>query len=101
MLPFDKIKNVFEKMIIVGNSYYKEYNGDMDITEARLGLARITAQNDLKSGLLIPVWDFFGTVTTHYEEGGRGRSYTIRDTGISWLTINAIDGTVIDRSLGY
>ena len=101
LLSFDKIKNVFEKMIIVGNSYYKEYDGDMNIEEARLGLARITAQNDLKSGLLIPVWDFFGTVTTHYEEGGQSRSYTIRDTGISWLTINAIDGTVIDRSLGY
>jgi hypothetical protein len=101
MLPFDNIKNVFEKMIIVGNSYYKEYDGEININEARLGLARITAQNDLKSGLLIPVWDFFGTVTTHYEEGGQSKQHTVSDTGLSLLTINAIDGAVIDRSLGY
>ncbi|MGE5493681.1 MAG: DUF6034 family protein [Burkholderiales bacterium] len=101
MLPFDNIKNVFEKMIIVGNSYYKEYDGEININEVRLGLARITAQNDLKSGLLIPVWDFFGTVTTHYQEGGQSKQHTVSDTGLSLLTINAIDGTVIDRSLGY
>ena len=42
------------------------------------------------TGLLVPVWDFNGTVN----DSGR-----IDETSI--MTINAIDGTVIDRGLGY
>ena len=42
MLPFSRIRDVFEKMIIISNSYYTEGLGaDMNITEVRLGLMRI------------------------------------------------------------
>ena len=96
MLPFFKIQNIFEKMIIVINADYSEYGMEMSITDVRLGLARITEQNNLKSGLLIPVWDFFGTVTYHYENK-ESDAYP----GTSFLTINAIDGSIIDRKQGY
>ncbi len=101
MLPFSKIKDVFEKMILIGNSYYTQVGADMSITEVRLGLARITEQDNQTKGLLIPVWDFFGTLTTHYEENGEQKSHTLKDPGLVWLTINAVDGSIIDRSVGY
>jgi hypothetical protein len=47
------------------------------------------------------VWDFFGTLTTRYEENGEQKTNTLKDAGQVWLTINAIDGSIIDRSLGY
>lgn len=101
MLPFSKVKDIFEKMILIGNSYYTQIGADMNITEIRLGLMRITEQDNQTKGLLIPVWDFFGTLTTHYEENGEQKSHTLKEPGQVWLTINAINGSIIDRSVGY
>lgn len=42
---------------------------------------------------LVPVWDFIGSRTI-------GQEYC-NETNDSLLTINAIDGTVIDRDYGY
>lgn len=101
LLPFDKIQQVFEKMILVKNSEDKEQVSDITITQVRLGLARITEQNSLTSGLLVPVWDFFGTRTDYYESDGNTYSHTEAKSNKSYLTINAIDGTIIDRGTGY
>jgi len=99
ILPFVKIQDVFEKMVLINNTGY--YHGiDLNITEVRLGLARITEQHNLQRGLLVPVWDFFGTATYYYENGEM-ESYTENISGRSYLTINAIDGTIIDRNMGY
>lgn len=100
MLPFAKIQGVFEKMVLVNNTGYSDRGVDLNITEVRLGLARITEQHNLQSGLLVPVWDFFGTATYYYESGEL-ESYTENISGRSYLTINAIDGSIIDRNLGY
>jgi hypothetical protein len=54
--------------------------------------------------LLVPVWDFFGVQipdTSGYPDKKKaGLDYEHMMSG-SLLTINAIDGSVIDRSLGY
>ncbi|NLB42889.1 MAG: hypothetical protein GX815_11660, partial [Clostridiales bacterium] len=67
-------------------------------------LMRVTEQDVGDSGLVIPVWDFFGTLTLkskpgqpNLAEGDDGGRYTYT----SFLTINAIDGSIIDRELGY
>ena len=44
---------------------------------------RVLEPDSLDSGVIIPVWDFYGP------------------SGETYLTINAIDGTVIDRQYGY
>lgn len=98
MLPFSEIQDIFKKIILVDYAGYSEYGIDLNISEIRLGLARITEENDWKKGLLIPVWDFFGTATYYY--GDRDK-YTVDDCGESYLTINAIDGSIIDRQRGY
>ncbi|HZJ83455.1 MAG TPA: DUF6034 family protein, partial [Clostridia bacterium] len=78
------------------------YSYEMKVTEARLGLMRVTEKDVGDSGLIIPVWDFFGTLTLkgkpgqpNPSEGDQHYIYT------SFLTINAIDGSIIDRELGY
>jgi hypothetical protein len=98
LLPFSKIKSVFEKMILINQD--SQTKADIQINKAVLGLACIVEKDDLSSGLIIPVWDFFGTANYSYGDG-YSESYTESGSSKSYLTINAIDGSIIDRSLGY
>jgi hypothetical protein len=99
MLSFDQIQNTFEKMIPVVYNFYdsskQDMTCDMYVTQVRLGLMRITEKDIGTSGLLIPVWDFIG-----YSEDSQNNGYG-KDGYNVLLTINAIDGTVVDRGLGY
>lgn len=102
LLDFPSVASVFEKMLPIAFGYLDEEGADYhlqaDLTEARLGLMRITEQNSRDSGLLIPVWDFFGDIATVSDSG---ESHKKNEGTDSLFTINAIDGTVIDRNLGY
>ena len=51
----------------------------------------------MESGLLIPVWDFYGYETITYADG---QTLTMPDV-YSMLTINAVDGSIIDVKKGY
>ena len=103
MLPFEDIQSIFEKMMpIVDNPHIvtsSEWTSDIYIHEVRLGLMRVTERDIGQSGLLVPVWDFLGhSERVHVDEEPiiEGQSgYT------SMLTINAIDGSIIDRLAGY
>ena len=53
--------------------------------------------SDPKNGILVPAWDFFGGFESTYE----GVTSINNMTYQSYLTINAIDGSIIDRNLGY
>ena len=67
-----------------------------------LGYARIyEPSTDAHTGILIPVWDFFGSMTSESEYNGETESNTSKDPNESFLTINAVDGSIIDRNLGY
>ncbi len=91
MMDFAEIMDVFEKLYPIANAgLIKEAN----ISEIRLGYMRIAAQNDTKSALLIPVWDFFGT-RTHEDNS------FVNNPELSLFTINAIDGSIMDRGLGH
>lgn len=102
VIPFDDVMNVFEKMLMVKYARQDGQRVEFEITEIRFGLTRITEQNKRDSGLLIPVWDFFGKQTQYIDQGNGKTMESVRDTPYwSLLTINAIDGSIIDRSLGY
>jgi hypothetical protein len=73
---------------------------DMNVTRIVFGLTRVTEQNKRNSGLLVPCWDFFAETTYTVLENGQTVTKPY-DSGYPLLTINAIDGTVINRSLGY
>lgn len=101
LMPFDEIKDIFEKMVVIVNNIadanISESAEKYVITTVRLGLMGIR-EKDSETGLLIPVWDFLG-----YSESQYGKSVVSLDTNEleSFLTVNAIDGSIIDRSLGY
>lgn len=95
---FDEIKSIFEQMAPVINAFgevegERLYNS-VKIDRVKLGYVRVSEADSYDTGLLVPAWDFFGVSEDPYS-GEESQNYQ------SFLTINAIDGSVIDRSLGY
>ena len=78
-----------------------KYSWTLDVQEVRLGLMRIKAENNNDVGLLVPVWDFMGRVTKTETDTGEDIFFVQNENGGVILTINAIDGSIIDRELGY
>lgn len=104
MMDFDSIIKIYEQMMEVSNADITEYEKKrtVHIKKITLGYSRIyDPLKDNTGGILVPVWDFFGGFDSEDKEG----NVTNKDSGEysmqSFMTINAIDGTVIDRSLGY
>ena len=52
-------------------------------------------KDSFDTGLLVPVWEFLGKAKYKID------TYGNNTTDVSLLTINAIDGSVINMSLGY
>lgn len=102
LFPFSDIQNIFQEMIF---KKYGDFFGDLDIKaefqidEVRLGYMRTMEKGNFTEGMMVPVWDFFGRETLTYED--MGETYTESGPYASWLTINAMDGTIIDREFGY
>lgn len=96
LLPFDSVMQVARSILpLTLASYEREGTGARArITDIRLGYLRVMRPGQPDTLTLIPVWDFYGTVTFN---GGYVQNWACH----SWLTINAIDGTVIDRQYGY
>ncbi len=99
LLPFSEILRIFNKRITVyhndlfdgtRDALQKEYH----ITTVRLGLVSIKEEN-ADSGLLVPAWDFLG-YERYWENGNESHGET--NELHSFLTINAIDGSIINRS---
>lgn len=109
LLPFSDVEDIFAKMIFVKNHYLLEANRvngfvtvrNMDIDKLKLTLMRVRSKDSLSDGTIIPVWDFYGTVSARAAD--MQHSALVSDElhyGVV-LSINAIDGTVVDRALGY
>ena len=115
LLPFEEIASIANTMlpeVIVGPketplTQLDQYNGfdtrmDVDITKVSLSLMRIRDKGSLQ-GTIVPVWDFWGTSDWYDAEPN---VYGYQEKGMSYdfqpmLTLNAVDGTVVDRQLGY
>lgn len=115
LLPFEEIASIADTMlpeVIVGPketplTQLDQYNGfdtrmDVDITKVSLSLMRIRDKGFLQ-GTIVPVWDFWGTSDWYDAEPN---AYGYQEKGMNYdfqpmLTLNAVDGTVVDRQLGY
>ena len=115
MLPFEEIAAIADTMlpeVIQGPDgrvlvEVDQYNGfetrmDVDITKVSLSLMRIRDKGSLQ-GTIVPVWDFWGTSDWYDAEPN---AYGYQEKGMNYeyqpmLTLNAVDGTVVDRQLGY
>lgn len=123
ILSFAQAQEIFEKMapIVYGaqtasaNPKLDRVALDIDVSQAQLCLLRIRDQTaESKSGLLVPAWVFYGTIVTQtfwkdgsayapfYRQGMNGASGCDFLPGPTIVfAINAVDGSVIDTSLGF
>lgn len=102
LLSFPEISSVFEKMLPIQQSSTEMTENDISIDHVTLGYMRIYDPNtDPCSGVLVPVWDFFGSSTQMAVYEGTELTSSFSNPRSSYLTINAADGTIIDRFLGY
>ena len=107
LLPFDEISEIFENMMRIkyepllktaGSYQSLHYN----ITRVTLTYQRISEMNSITTGLLVPVWNFYGTATGNAKEQNEVQwGEAVDDFVEPFLSINAIDGSVIDIKLGY
>lgn len=97
LLPFSEVMKIYEKMMQIQNADVLNYEDSRTyrIDRISFGYTRIyEPSTDSRQGMLVPAWDFFGS----FEVPGR-ETYQASDH--SFLTINASDGSIINRSLGY
>ncbi len=106
VMSFKDAMNVFNTMALVTNNFDAMTQGDVgmqavdiNVKHIKFGLTRITEQDKRNSGLLVPCWDFIGDIVDTQNQNGTTKTYT--DAGEPILTVNAIDGSIINRSLGY
>ncbi len=102
LMDFESIMKTYEQMMEVSNADITAYekNRTYHVRKIVLGYSRIyDPAADCDTGLLVPVWDFIGGFDATTDE------YVMKNSGgysnSSYMTINAIDGTVINRELGY
>lgn len=95
LLPFLEILAVFEKGMMLK---YEEqppnvqYDYKYYVEKVTLALQRISEPGEDEAGLLIPVWNFYGYTTGAND----AKNYPWN----SFLSINAIDGSIIDTDEG-
>ena len=125
LLPFDEVKDIFEKTITLqvmtedknrlisvdGGSHYRypsidAQSAEIAITKVQLGyMCMPDSEGSDTEAVLIPVWDFYGTWTSkepeyeygNGEDGPVMGDVTMDDAGVPLLTIDARDGSVIQR----
>ena len=106
LLPFSEIMSIYEKMLLLSVQHHEINNEElkenlMDIFEIRFGYMAVYMNDGTYQ--YTPVWDFYGT---QHQSGTGAYAYAQKDSipveyEFSQLTLNAITGDVIDRSLGY
>lgn len=111
LLPFEQIQEKFRKQINLQGQWFDETNGIIGrkifIDDIRLGVMKLKSR-DGNGYTMTPVWDFFGYSIDKYAEqqpGGyqldENMEHTNQIPAQSFITINALDGTMIDRRVGY
>lgn len=95
LLPFEKILRIFGTIapLSVQSTENSTGRNGLHITEIRLGYMPVLCRDHPDQWELRPVWDFMGSRILPLE------TYDWPDC--TYLTIDAIDGTVIDRNYGY
>jgi len=102
LLPFDQIMQVAASVMPLKYAPWEHWYVDnrVEVAGIRLGYARVMRPDAPGQFMLTPVWDFYGSVQLRKQKGGKviaGWDSPFE----SLFTINAIDGTVIDRNYGY
>lgn len=109
LLPFSDIQDIFAKMIMVTNEDRLAINikngfethETMDVHDVTLRLMRVRDKYNAQEGRLIPVWDFWALHKAQAVDPSYSKYVYEDGYDEVVLTINALDGTIIDRDFGY
>lgn len=115
ILSFDAASEIFEKMMPIvyegdldGQTEDVQWTIDVEVNQVNLALMRVRDSGGKRTGVLTPAWVFYGTVTHHYHtdnvyEDTGGEQDWDNTTSAPWivLSVNAVDGSVIDVVEGY
>ncbi len=108
LMPFNDIALKFEKQMQIEwetraqEDYFSEIAFTVD--HVSLEYQRIAEQNSIEDGLLVPVWNFYAACTAIDPDGeDHGPAMMSGDGVYDWplMTINAVDGSIIDIMQGY
>ena len=109
LLPFSEVASIFESVekssyedyFLYGGTFADERKVTLRVKEARLGymgIHDVRNREREKEGKMIPVWDFLGSVSVEYfKEGKSVGKETYSQPDLSLMTINAMDGSVMER----
>ena len=70
------------------------------VDRVALELSRVTNRKSDEKGLLIPVWNFYGSYLFTYDDGDFSSSDERQGFPDPLLRINAIDGSIIEPRYG-
>lgn len=124
LISFEELMKTAAEQLSIGNIAFQHgevgenmhenlVHMNLNIDEIVLGYTRVKLSDSENKYVMIPVWDFFGShegtehykdKDSNYEDEWNIYSKQYESTGNyrhSYLTINAIDGSIIDRFLGY
>ena len=97
LLPFTTAIDVFIKMIGVVNADWLNRETlqyiSINVDRIELCLERVNENDSIESGMLIPVWKFYGLRWVEFQEGGGYTGGSQSPECI--LTINAVDGSIL------
>ncbi len=107
LMDFQQIQEIFAKMIFVKNGDWLDINKqngfptfhELHIDKVQLTLMRVRTKDSVEEGTILPVWDFWGTETARWDQG-TGEKTSEPRYGVL-ISINALDGTIVDREIGY
>jgi beta-lactamase regulating signal transducer with metallopeptidase domain len=112
ILPFKELQERAKAALLQSFNALSEGYGDrithtsVHVNYVTLGLARIKDKDSQGQYKLVPVWDLYGIWNnTPKDPSEESKMRPVQDPSSysyrSMLTINAIDGSIIDRNLGY
>lgn len=114
LLPFEEIQRIFKQQMGIRCIYTDPTNSnithhDVTITRVELGMTQIREKNTYSGLIMVPTWNFYGYETytcaeqiyQSYDLDENNQYVNDKLIGHSFLSINAIDGSVINRHIGY
>ena len=104
LLSFEQIMSVARELLPLKQADVARLLGDqagLIVDRITLSYCRVRRRDAQDAYELVPVWDFFGRTARHVDGELHSESAPGEMPCLSLLTINAIDGLVIDRSYGY
>ena len=103
LMSFSDIEDIFYKMMttIYGPAAKTEDQTVINVSRVNLRLQRIKSQDSYTEGLLIPVWCFYGEKQVDESVENPGMVADWERGYVPLLTINAVDGSVINPEEGY